>query len=106
MVNIYKDHEIIAVVKYNNNLDVWNGSNWQNGGTGRHLGISAIMNKDGEKRFVLIHGSDWEGQSDYGEIISDEHAFQKIMRYNPELLDEDKFESLKRFKKNLYKEID
>ena len=79
MVNIYNDDgKVIGTVKYNQNLDVWNGRNWQNGGTGLHLGLTKVSNGS----FVLIHGSDWQGSKDWAEIISDEHAFQLIMKFN------------------------
>ena len=103
MVNIYNDNnEIIGTVKYNQNLDVWNGRNWQNGGTGLHLGITKVSNGS----YVLIHGTDWEGSHDYAEIISNKRAFQLIMKYSPELLDEDKFAELNKFKKDLLTEVD
>ena len=38
-VNVYADEfmeEVIARVRYNQNLDFWDGRNWQNGGVGRH----------------------------------------------------------------------
>ena len=61
MVNVYENGEIIADVDYNTNLDVWNGQNWQSGGTGKHRGLTRL--EDG--RFVLIYGSDWQGVEDY-----------------------------------------
>ena len=103
MVNIYDESgEIIGTVKYNSNLDVYNGRNYQNGGTGRHLGISKVSNG----RYVLIHGSDWQGERDYAEIISDYEAFQKIMKYSPELLEEEKFKDLSIYKKELLTEVE
>jgi len=83
-VNVYEDEQIIARVKYNNNLDVWNGSNFQSGGVGHHLGLTQL--KDG--RFVLIHGSDWQGDFDWAEIITKERAIQEILQAeNVDLLD-------------------
>lgn len=103
MVNIYNDDgEVIGTVKYNQNLDVWNGRNWQNGGTGLHLGITKVS--DGS--FVLIHGSDWQGSRDWAEIIPNKRAFQLIMRFSPELLEEEKFKELNRFQENLLTEIE
>ena len=60
MVNVYEDGEIIAVVEYNNNLDYWDGSNWTAGSTGRHEGLTQL--EDGQ--FVLIEGTDWQGEKD------------------------------------------
>ena len=100
MVNVYENGELIATVKYNSNLDEWNGSNWQNGGTGMHLGITRLA--DG--RFVLVKGSDWVGDTDTARIVSDRTAYDKIMKHNPSLLDDDKFKDLKKFKENLIKE--
>lgn len=82
-IPVYDGETIVARVKYNNNLDLWDGSNWCRG-TGRHLGLTRL--KDG--RFVLIHGSDWQGERDYAEIISDEEALQQILQArNDELLE-------------------
>ena len=93
MVNIYDESgNVIGIVKYNDNLDVWNGQNRQNGGTGRHLGITRVNNGS----FVLIHGTDWQGESDYAEIISDKEAFQNIMKYSPELLEQEKFKEFQK----------
>ena len=101
MVNIIEDMDVIGTVKYNDNLDIWNGRNWQNGGAGLHLGLTKVSNGS----FVLIHGTDWEGNKDWAEIISDEHAFQLIMKFNPDLLDEEKFKELNKFKEDLLTEI-
>lgn len=86
MVNVYDENkEVIAVVDYNNNLDIWNGSNWQSGGTGQHKGLTRL--EDG--RFVLIHGSDWQGVESFGNIIDETTALQEIMKSTDlDLLDE------------------
>lgn len=88
MVKVYEyigDTEIIADVEYNNNLDIWNGQNWQSGGTGQHKGLTRL--EDG--RFVLIHGSDWQGVQDYGVIITESEALNEIIESgNLDLLDE------------------
>jgi len=85
IVNVYDGEEIIATVTYNNNLDMWTGSNWQNGGTGRHKGLTIL--EDG--RYVLIHGTDWQGEKDHAEIITKQEALQEILRTGDhELLDE------------------
>ena len=102
MVNVYENGELIAVVKYNSNLDVWNGSNYQNGGTGMHLGITKL--EDGT--YVLIHGSDWQGDTDWAEIISDKKAYELIMKYSPDMLEWEAFEDLKKFKEELLQEVE
>lgn len=88
MVKVYEtigDNKIIADVEYNNNLDIWNGSNWQSGGTGQHKGLTRL--EDG--RFVLIHGSDWQGVEDYGIIITEDEALNQILESGDhDLLDE------------------
>lgn len=104
-VNVYnKNLEVIATVEYNNLLDVWTGSNWQNGGTGLHLGITRL--EDG--RFVLIHGTDWQGRKDHAEIISEKQAYQNIKKYDESLLtdpDYPEFHELRKYDKELSKEI-
>ena len=99
MVNVYKNGEIIADVNYNNNLDVWNGRNWQSGGTGSHRGLTRL--EDG--RYVLIFGSDWQGVEDYAEVISSEKALQEILKSGDlDLLDE--FDLREMYEQKLVKE--
>jgi hypothetical protein len=84
-VNVYDANgQVVARVKYNNNLDRWDGRNWTSGSTGRHLGISQLA--DG--RYVLIHGTQWQGERDWAEIIPAERAVQEILKSDDEdLLD-------------------
>lgn len=70
------DGDVIARVRYNNNLDRWNGRNWSCGDIGHHKGLTRL--KDG--RFVLIFGSEWTGERDYAEIISEKEALQEIFK--------------------------
>ncbi len=82
-VNVYDGDEVIARVKYNNNLDFWDGHNWSCGSAGRHKGLTRLKNG----QFVLIHGTDWQGERDYAEIISAQEALQEILKSeNEELL--------------------
>ena len=98
-VNVYDENgNVVARVRYNANLDYWNGRNWENGGTGRHKGLTKL--KDG--RYVLIHGTDWQGEKDWAEVITPEQALQEILKSgNTELLETKKFKELKR----LYEEM-
>jgi hypothetical protein len=98
-VNVYGsrffDHEdeVIARVRYNQNLDYWDGRNWQNGGVGRHKGITRL--KDG--RYVVIIGSDWQGERDHAYIVDADEALQEILKAQQlELLDTKKFAELKK----------
>ena len=68
----------VARVRYNQNLDVWMGLGvgYAGGGRGRHKGLARLA--DG--RYVLIYGTDREGERDYGKIISPEEALREILR--------------------------
>lgn len=84
--------QVVARVKYNDLLDRWNGSNWSGGAPGRHLGITKL--RDG--RFVLIHGTQWDSESNYGVVVSDREALNAILTADREdLLEEKRFEPLK-----------
>lgn len=101
-VPVYDDDgNIIARVRYNSCLDYWNGRNWENGGTGRHKGLTRL--KDG--RYVLIHSTDWQGEKDWAEIIGPKEALQEILKSgNDELLDTKKFRELKKLYEEEYEE--
>jgi hypothetical protein len=97
-VNVYEhpmkmSQEVIARVRYNTVLDYWDGHNWKNGGPGWHKGITKL--KDG--RYVIIIGTDWQGQQDHAYVVAPEEALQEILRsQNLELLKTKKFKELKR----------
>jgi hypothetical protein len=96
-VNVYKDGKVIARVQYSDNLDFWDGRNWTCGSTGRHLGLTRLR-KSGQ--YVLIHGTDLQGEQDRAEIITEEEAYQAIVSSgNTELLD--KFPDLRRFEEDI-----
>ena len=95
-INVYEGDEfreqVIARVRYNTDLDYWDGNNMGNGGTGMHKGITKL--KDG--RYVIIIGSQWQGSKDYAYIVSAEEALQEILKSdNGQLLDTKKFVQLK-----------
>jgi len=80
-VPVYNEEgEIVARVEYNDNLDVWDGRNFSAGSTGRHLGITKL--KTGA--FVLIYGTQWQGEKDYAKIVSKETAFQAALKSGKE----------------------
>lgn len=99
-VNVYDENgDVIARVRYNSCLDYWNGRNWQNGGLGLHKGITKL--RDG--RFVIIHGTDWQGEKDWAEVVSPEQALQEILKSgNTELLNKKKFVELKKLYEEKY----
>jgi hypothetical protein len=92
-VTVYdSDGEAVARVNYNADLDYWDGRNYTNGGTGRHKGLTKL--KDG--RYVIINGSDWQGDRDTAHIVSKEEALKEIVKSdNFELLKTKKFKELK-----------
>lgn len=97
-VSVYDEEgKVVGRVRYNNNLDYWDGRNWTCGSTGRHKGLTKL--RDG--RYVLIHGTQWQGEKDRAEIISPQEALQEILKSgNDDLLNTEKFAELA----ELYKE--
>jgi len=100
-INVYSDQrsamnsegEIVSRVRYNADLDYWDGRNYTNGGTGMHKGITKL--RDG--RYVIIIGSQWQGSRDYGYVVSPQEALQEILKSgNDQLLDTKKFKELKK----------
>jgi len=82
---INESGEILGEVGYNDNLDFWDGSNNTCGSTGRHKGLAKLS--DGQ--YVLIHGTQWQGEKASAEVISPEQAVQEILSSgNTELFDE------------------
>ena len=87
------DNRLVAHVKYNQNLDFWDGNNYTSGSAGRHLGI-AVLKGD---RYVLIHGTQWQGERNLAEIVSAEDALDAIVRTNScEILNSPRFAALKK----------
>ena len=103
-VNVYENQydfvgDVIARVRYNQDLDYWDGRNWTNGGTGRHKGITKL--KDG--RYVIIIGTDWQGERDYAYVVNAHEALQEILRAQRlELLGTKKFAELKKLYEEKY----
>lgn len=75
--------DVVARVAVNSNLDFWDGRNMTCGSTGRHKGITRLKKT---KEFVLISTTQWQGERDYAEIISDDQAYQEIAKSENEEL--------------------
>ncbi len=101
-VNVYENEfmeEVVARVRYNQNLDFWDGRNFTCGSTGRHKGLTKL--KDG--RYVLIIGTDWQGERDYAYVVDADEALQEILKAQRlELLDTKKFAGLKKLYEEKY----
>lgn len=93
MINIInEDGRVIGRVMANTNLDYWDGRNHQHGGHGHHLGLTIRKNGD----LVLIHTSQWQGDQDWAEVITEDEAIQAILRADAiDLLEEPRFKKLK-----------
>jgi hypothetical protein len=103
-VNVYSESgEVVARVEYNSNLDFYDGSNYTCGSTGRHQGLTKL--KDG--RYVLIRGTEWEGERDTAELVTADEALQAILSSdNDELLEESRFSELKAMSEDMTEEDD
>jgi hypothetical protein len=103
-VNVYSESgEVVARVEYNSNLDFYDGSNYTCGSTGRHQGLTKL--KDG--RYVLIHGTEWEGERNTAEVVTADEALQAILSSdNDELLEESRFSELKAMSEDMTEEDD
>jgi len=103
MIPVYVGEDVIACVKYNSNLDYWDGRNWTCGSTGRHKGLTKL--KTGQ--YVLIHGTQWQNEKDHAETISAEEALQEILKSgNHELLEKAQFSELKQLMNGLSSEVE
>lgn len=95
--------EVISRVRYNSDLDYWDGHNHVNGGRGMHKGITKL--RDG--RYVIIIGSQWEGSRDYAYVVSPEEALQEIIKSgHEELLNTKKLKGLKPLLSQMVEEED
>lgn len=98
-IYVYDDcGEIVSKVNYNDNLDFWDGSNWSCGSIGRHKGLTKLRNG----KYVLIHGTNWQGEKDSAELISDYQAYLEIVNSgNTELFESGRFKDLHKFEDKL-----
>jgi hypothetical protein len=76
LVPLHDGERVIGRVYYRDNLDHWDGHNYTCGSTGRHLGIG----KTKSGKFFLVHGTQWQGERDYAEVVSEAEAKDQVMR--------------------------
>ena len=74
-VPVYENDEIIGQVDYNDNLDYWDGNNRTCGFPGHHKGLTRLK-KSG--KWVLIHGTQWQGGKNFAETITAKAAVQEM----------------------------
>ena len=86
------NNQAISRVRFNDNLDTWDGRNWNCGSVGMHKGLTKL--RTGE--YVLIRASQWQGEGGTAEIIEPLDAIKEIIHSgNIELLELKKFRGLK-----------
>lgn len=94
-VSVYETEDkekVISRVRYNSDLDYWNGTCRSYGEDGNHRGITKL--KDG--RYVIIYANDDCSFKDYGLIVSPAKALEEILKSgNEHLLKTKKYKGLK-----------
>jgi hypothetical protein len=78
-VQLFEDDNCIGMVDYTDNLDRWDGHNMTSGSSGRHLGIGRC-----KKGWYVCNGTQWQGERDNAQLISEEEAKQLCLNHNPE----------------------
>jgi hypothetical protein len=78
-VPVFKHAHAIGIVDYIDNLDRWDGRNFNSGRNGRHLGVGRC-----KKGWYVCNGTQWQGERDNAQLISEEEAKQLCLNYNPE----------------------
>ncbi|MBN1574739.1 MAG: hypothetical protein JW984_16200 [Deltaproteobacteria bacterium] len=84
-VTLYDENgNALGLVAYTDNLDHWDGHNMTCGATGRHLGVGKL--KDG--RFYVCHGTNWQGEKNHAELISEEEAKSLVLSHRADMYQE------------------
>lgn len=77
MVIVFDGKKMAGLVQKNNNLDHWNGQNWNCGKPGEHKGLAKLQDRI-YGRYVLIHSTD--SGIKYGEVIPPYKAVKEILK--------------------------
>jgi len=101
--NDYDNEIIVGKVTYNQDLDYWDGRNYSCGSCGYHNGLARLKRpyKDG-RLFVLIVGTDYQGEKDWASLKTDKEILNIIVKSNNlEILEKKGYKRLKDlYKKN------
>ena len=81
--------DCIAIVKYVENLDTWDGRNMGSGSIGHHIGVRKIEHGSYAGKWYVCRGSDWQGSTNEAFLITEDEAKQLCMNTN-----HDKYEEL------------
>ena len=81
-IPLYENDQCIGRVSYIDNLDHWDGHNYTNGSTGRHSGIG----KTRSGKFFLVSGTQWQGERDSANVISEAEARELVLSANNDAL--------------------
>ena len=95
--NDYDYEVIVGKVTYNQDLDFWDGRNYSCGQCGYHNGIARLKKpyKDG-RLFVLIVGTDYQGEKDWASLKTDQEILDIIIDSNNlEILEKRGYKRLK-----------
>jgi len=84
----YVPDDCIAIVKYTDNLDTWDGRNRSSGSTGHHIGIRKITRGQYEGQWYVCHGSDWQGSCDIAFLITEYEAKQLCLNHDHDMYEE------------------
>ena len=86
----FEPRHVVAIVKYVQNLDTWDGRNFSSGSAGQHIGIRKITRGVFAGKWYVCYGTDWQGQEDEAFLLEDEEDAKQIcLDYDP-----DSYESL------------
>ena len=101
--NEFREGLVIGRVRYNAELDYWDGRNWTSGRVGMHKGITKLKNGS----FVIIIGTQWQGEKDYAYTVSPKEALDEILKSgNCHLLEQKRFKKLKELSELLENEFE
>jgi hypothetical protein len=79
-VPVFKHAHAIGIVDYIDNLDRWDGRNFNSGRNGRHLGVGRC-----KKGWYVCYGTQWQGERSYAELVPETEARRICLKHNPDI---------------------